>query len=66
MGREPNLQRILTHASNPIGESGTRAAGFNFFGGLGCADIRANPLLGLFFSPFTVALYRDDECNNSW
>ena len=32
----------------------------------GFPDILANPLLGLFFSPVTVALYRDDECNNSW
>ena len=41
------------------------ADGFLILGGLGCADTLANPLQGLFFSPVTVALHRDEECNNS-
>ena len=31
IGREPNLQHVLTHASNPIGESGTRGSWLQFF-----------------------------------
>ena len=32
----------------------------------GNAATRAKPLLGRFLSPSLVALYRDDECSNSW
>ena len=42
------------------------ADGFRCLGGLGYAATRAKPLLGRFLSPSLVALYRDDECSNSW